>query len=59
MNPEISGDEFVNAQTRQIEEEFKCSRPRPRNRAMGFKDEKKRKRRRIRLNEFGEIELVE
>ena len=34
---EISGEEFVAAQTRKIEREFKCSRPKPRNRKMGFK----------------------
>ena len=31
-----SGDVFVEAQSRQIAREFKTSRPRPRNRAMGF-----------------------
>ncbi len=41
---EVSGNEFVDAQTRKIEKEFKTSRPRPRNRAMGFKGEKSNKR---------------
>jgi hypothetical protein len=41
---EISGDEFVARQTRQIEREFKCSRPKPRNRAMGFKGNDRPKR---------------
>lgn len=59
MKPnEISGNDFVARQTEQIKEEFKCSRPRPRNRAMGFKDPK-RKRRRIVMNDWGEIEVVE
>lgn len=41
---EISGEEFVAAQTRKIEREFKCSRPKPRNRQMGFKGTDKPKR---------------
>ena len=42
---EISGDEFVAAQTRKIEREFKCSRPKPRNRQMGFKGKDEPRRR--------------
>jgi hypothetical protein len=38
-----SGDVFVEAQTRQIAKEFKTSRPRPRNRAMGFWGSKEEK----------------
>ena len=41
---EISGEEFVAAQTRKIEREFKCSRPKPRNRQMGFKGTDRPKR---------------
>lgn len=39
----VSGDEFVAAQTRRLEREFHCSKPRPRNRAMGFRDEEKKR----------------
>jgi hypothetical protein len=43
---EVSANEFIEAQTRQIEREFKCSKPRPRNKAMGFKgDDRPRKKR--------------
>jgi len=41
---EVSANEFIEAQTKQIEREFRCSRPRPRNRAMGFKEIIKPKR---------------
>lgn len=47
INPigyEISAGKIVEAQTRQIEAEFKCSRPKPRNRAMGFKGEDNHKK---------------
>lgn len=43
MSDEISwesGDTFVARQTKQIEREFKTSRPKPRNRRMGFRGEK-------------------
>lgn len=33
---EVSGNEFVARQTEQIKREFGRSRPRPRNRVMGF-----------------------
>jgi hypothetical protein len=33
----ISANTLIQAQTQQIADEFKTSRPRPRNRAMGFK----------------------
>lgn len=33
---EMSAGHIAEAQTRRIEREFHCSRPRPRNRAMGF-----------------------
>jgi len=36
MTTEVSANHLIEAQTRAIEREFKCSRPRPRNRAMGF-----------------------
>lgn len=32
----VSASEFIEQQTKQIEREFKCSRPQPRNKAMGF-----------------------
>ena len=41
---EVSANDFIEAQTKQIEREFKCSKPRPRNRAMGFKGSDKPKR---------------
>jgi len=41
---EVSANAFIEAQTKQMEREFKCSRPRPRNRAMGFKGSDKPKR---------------
>lgn len=34
---EISGNTFVHLQTLEIENTFKTSRPRPRNKAMGFR----------------------
>jgi len=40
----ISANAFIEAQTRQMEKEFKSSRPSPRNRAMGFKGSDKRSR---------------
>ena len=43
---EVSGDKFVAAQTNRLEKEFKCSRPKPRNRAMGFNGSDKPKRER-------------
>ena len=33
----IPANTFIEEQTRQIEREFKTSRPRPRNKAMGFR----------------------
>jgi len=44
MTYQISANEFIEAQTRQMEREFKSSRPKPRNKAMGFKGEGKRAR---------------
>jgi hypothetical protein len=41
---EVSANDFVEAQTRSIAKEFKCSRPRPRNRAMGFRGEDRKRR---------------
>ena len=33
---EVSANDFIEAQTERIEREFACSRPHPRNKAMGF-----------------------
>jgi hypothetical protein len=38
-----SANDFIEKQTRDIEREFKTSRPKPRNRHMGFKGEKRPK----------------
>ena len=38
-----SANVFIEAQTRQIAREFKTSRPRPRNRAMGFYGDDRRR----------------
>ena len=38
-----SANTFIEAQTKSMAREFKCSRPRPRNRAMGFKGFDKQK----------------
>jgi hypothetical protein len=43
---EESANEFIERQTREIEEEFGCSRPQPRNRVMGFRGSDKPKRQR-------------
>ena len=45
MSYEISANRFIELQTKQIEREFKCSKPRPRNKAMGFKGSDKPKHR--------------
>lgn len=37
LPPLFSANDFIERQTRNIEREFATSRPRPRNRAMGFK----------------------
>lgn len=42
----VSANAFIEQQTRDIEREFKCSRPRPRSRAMGFSGAEKVQRRR-------------
>ena len=34
---EVSANAVVEAMTKRLEREFKCSNPKPRNRAMGFK----------------------
>ena len=36
----VSGNDFVARQTIQLEKTFHSSRPKPRNRVMGFKDER-------------------
>lgn len=41
---EISGNDFVDAQTKSIEREFKTSKPRPRHDAMGFPPRKRAKK---------------
>jgi len=41
---QLSGNEFVENQTKEIEREFKRSRPRPRWWAMGFQKQERRKR---------------
>ncbi len=40
---EVSANDFIEQQTKQIEKEFKSSRPNPRNWAMGFRGEPKPK----------------
>jgi hypothetical protein len=41
----VSANKFIEDQTKEIEKKFKCSNPKPRNKAMGFwgRDEKKKK----------------
>ena len=42
----VSGNEFVEQQTKEFSRNFTSSRPRPRNRAMGFKGDDKPKKKR-------------
>lgn len=44
LPPLFSANDFIEAQTRQLEREFATSRPRPRNKAMGFKGSDKPQR---------------
>lgn len=40
----VSASEIIEAQTRALSRTFHCSKPKPRNRAMGFKGEEPRRR---------------
>ena len=49
---EVSANYVVESVTEEIADQFKCSRPRPRNKVMGFKGENRRKAKRVTIAPF-------